>query len=330
MNNEIYTNTGLSTFRRCPKAYKLRFVDGWQPAEKSENLTDGTLWHEIMERLGVQSHEAILHHIENETMIRPQWPQEGRYYKFRAMLQAYLKKHEPINPDQREREFHLPLINPQTGHAATTATMAGKIDGLKFQDGEWWLVEYKTTSRIDIDHITKLDLDYQLHIYKRNAEKLLGFPIAGVIYDIIQKPTIHRGKAESDADFEERRAKLQAASKTGKPSQAKQKVEEPPQAFGTRVLDWYELNSETAFYRERFRLKDVDVETELWTLHKMVRFCHYANHFPRFSESCKNFYGECDYFPYCANGDNSLILQTSFIQGELHPELKSIKEGAMV
>lgn len=293
MKNTIYTNTSLRAFRTCPRRYQLSFVEGYKRKEVSQALSDGILWHLVMEKSHTLSFRELCKLINHETMRRTNFPSDERRCKFIAMTKAYIEIKGIVEVQDVEVEFMCKLNNPQTQRASTIAQVSGKIDGITRQDDGLYLLEHKCLSRIDIEFLRHLDLDHQCLIYKKHAEKLYGEEVKGVIYDVIQKPTIRMcGKDDND-----------------------------PVRYGNRVIEWYRGNRETAFYREKIQLRELDIETELYTLHKMIRFCHSMNHFPRHSESCNGVYGQCEFYNYCV-GDNQLILDLQFNKVDnVHPEL---------
>ena len=95
-----------------------------------------------------------------------------------------------------EAEFRIPLINPRSGRRSRRYDLGGKIDlVIEVLDGPWagfYVVEHKTSTE-DISpaslYFQKLRLDDQCTIYIEGARSL-GFPVRGVIYDVIRRPTL--------------------------------------------------------------------------------------------------------------------------------------------
>lgn len=92
-----------------------------------------------------------------------------------------------------EEVFHLPIINPATGHPSRTHTQAGKYDGKVRRDGKKFLLEHKTSSDDISDpnstYWRRMAIDSQVSMYIlanwQGEEKL-----DGTLYDVIKKPTI--------------------------------------------------------------------------------------------------------------------------------------------
>jgi len=290
----IYTNTSLSCLRRCPRKYDLRYNLGWRPRQDSEALFVGTLWHDVMD----MSHpiedgrEKVFEAYSNDQY----YSDEIKPHNFMGMLLGYAEVQGFLSPDKREQEFRVPLINPDTGRSARDCMMGGKIDGLIQIDGDWWVVEYKTSSGINVEHIQKLDMDYQIAIYFSQAPALLGESVAGVQYDIVKKCGLKFcGKDNDDLDF-----------------------------YENRVREWYHTNKETAFFRQRIRLRDIQVERQLWMQHKYRLFCASQGTWIKHTENCAGI-GQytCEFYPYCSSGDSEMVLESQYTQDleNLHPEL---------
>lgn len=303
----IYTNSFFSTLYACPFKARVKYIDGWRLIrDDNEALNDGRLWHEIMEKAGLVSDSEIIRIIDTQCLVKSERPSEARSAKFRGMYRAYLKR-GLINPQRREVEFCIPLINPDTKRAAFTAELAGKIDGILTDETGNWIVEYKSASNIRPDHI-QLDINRQLNIYSLAAD----VEIAGIIYDVIQKPGI----------------KLKEACKS-------RKVSQTPDEYAAEVEAWYEDNPEQKFFRTKFRLNpNIDIQRELWNEHMLIRYRVQKNFWPKNTDSCFGTYGNsmCDYFNYCSSGESEFVLNSDFVQvenkhPELSPEIGSRKHG---
>lgn len=82
-------------------------------------------------------------------------------------------------------------------------TLRGKIDGVvQLGDGSAWQLEHKTKSRIDEEGITTtLQFDFQNLFYCFVLEELMGTPIKGIVYNVLRKPALRRGKTETPKEF---------------------------------------------------------------------------------------------------------------------------------
>lgn len=92
-----------------------------------------------------------------------------------------------------EKEFHLPICNPDTTGRSRTFTWAGKTDAIAVNGGGGaYLVEHKTTSASDIDdpasaYYKRLSIDGQVSSYVL-ANWMGGQKVAGTLYDVIRRP----------------------------------------------------------------------------------------------------------------------------------------------
>lgn len=96
-----------------------------------------------------------------------------------------------------EVEYHLPIINPETGAKSRTFTHAGKIDVLAKYDAQHYIVEHKTTSDDISDpngpYWRELEVSAQINEYSL-AETQVGRKPAGTLYDVVRKPAIRPRK----------------------------------------------------------------------------------------------------------------------------------------
>ena len=281
----IYTNSMLATLRTCPKKCELRYIRGIRTTIESEALGDGRLWHSVMEMAGIKGPGEIDSFLETECLIKAQYPQEGRLAKFRGMIAAYLKR-GLINPQRREVEFCIPLVNPATGRAALTAELAGKIDGIFTDaDGKHWIVEHKTASTICPAHL-QLDMNHQIAMYALCAD----VEIAGIIYDVIRKPAIIQ--------------------------KLKRKVPQTADEYAAEVEEWYDKDTESKFYRDKIRIGDtIDIRQELWNEHNLIRYRVVNNFWPRNTDSCFGSFGNsaCSYYNYCVSQESPFVLQSDYV-----------------
>ena len=136
--------------------------------------------------------------------------------------------------------------------------LAGKVDGVvRNKDGNF-ILEHKTASQLDGDYLERLWTDFQITLYSRYVEQTLGIRITGVFYNILLKARLQQGRAETEAEFEARRADLIAKSKTGK-SNAKRRIPESDDEFRERLAAKYsELGM---FHREMLYISRDRLET---------------------------------------------------------------------
>lgn len=294
----IYTQSAISALQKCPRNYKLRYIEGWRPLTEPEYFSDGHIFHSARELMGRGKPLDDVFAFVDDAYPDPLY--FARRARMKAMLWAVAQK-QPIHPQGIELEFCVPLVNPDTGRPAVETYVAGKIDGLIYLDGDWWIVEYKTASHIDSEYICRLEMNLQIHAYRRFAEREFGISIAGVLYDAIEKCSL-------------------------RPSKGTKKNPEPESedAFFERCKEWYSADS-MHHWRERWRMRAHDVEAAFWSYHKEVLFRNQHGHWPPSTNSCVGMYGKCQFYDYCTSECNPAVLAADFQQKGLHEELKIAK-----
>ena len=81
------------------------------------------------------------------------------------------------------------------------------------------------------DYLERLWTDFQIVLYSRYIEEILGTPLAGVLYNVLVKARLSQSRGETESEYEARRAALIAKSKTGRTT-AKRKL---PTVLGTAL-----------------------------------------------------------------------------------------------
>lgn len=220
-----------------------------------------------------------------------------------------------------EKKFEGAIVNPKTGAASRSFVLAGKVDGLVKQDGQYFLLEHKTASQIDASYLERLWMDFQITLYAYYLEQSLGIKIAGIIYNVLVKAKLKQSKGETEDEYKTRLASLIAKSKTGK-SSAKRKMPETDDEFQERLLAKFtELGM---FHRETLyisRDQFTELRTELWELTKALLAARRRNVFYRNTSYCFQYNRACSYLPLCQSGGNPNIIENHYQQVEPHEEL---------
>jgi hypothetical protein len=152
-----------------------------------------------------------------------------------AMMRGYAMRYETEEFEivEVEKEFIGEIRNPDTGRLSQTFRMAGKVDAIvRCHDG-LYLLEHKTASTVDANYLDKLWTDTQIALYCYYLREL-GYPIVGVIYNVLLKSRLKQGKGETQAEYEARKAELAAKNKSGK-STAKRQLPETDDDFRWRL-----------------------------------------------------------------------------------------------
>lgn len=87
----------------------------------------------------------------------------------------------------------------------TTIKLKGRIDELLDRNGEMWLQENKTKSRIDPNFIQQtLEHNIQVMFYAVCAELRFNRPCGGIVYNVIRRPGLQQRQKENDLSYYKR------------------------------------------------------------------------------------------------------------------------------
>lgn len=198
-----------------------------------------------------------------------------------------------------EKEFDVPLINPETGAASKTYRVQGKIDVVAEKpNGKLTSVEHKTTSS-DItagaDYWRKVSaMDPQVTTY-HSAARAAGFELDDCTYDVIRKVGLRPGKATPEES--------RKYTKDGLLYKTQRDQDETPELFRLRVRAAIEESPERYFARGPIvRLEEDEKEhaADVWQTAWMLRESENSNRFPRNPGNCERFHTLCNYFDACS------------------------------
>jgi len=317
-----YTNTALSTARRCLRQYELRYDqqlerDGFD----SEALQVGQAWHKAhdVRAKGGNPYDAISKHAPGA-----KWNE-----KLRRLFAAHVGywQDQPFEVIESERKFCI---------THKGVTYEGQLDGdVKLSDGRTCLLERKTSGE-DISagapYWDRLRLDTQVGIY---ALALPQRPSL-ILYDVVRKPTINP-KAIAKADILRLRKdlkKLGAANYYNEVFTAEQlewslvNRRESLELYGARLTADIGDRPEFYFQRRPVPRLSADYESLLSDLDSQVQVIEQARSvgsFYRNPDQC-NAFGRCDFFELCTNNLHPRAGEQppeGFHRREhLHPELQ--------
>lgn len=343
----VITNSAMRLYRRCPKEYEHRIVNELVPLNAdTEALLFGSLVHDMMEaRLKGESFEAKpKDDFEAERLVRAT-----------ASVNAFFNKY-PLEASKfkvlaTEREFRIPLRNPDSNGVSHTFVKGGKIDAiLEHKDtGGIWLNEHKTSSRVDENYFLKLPMDMQICGYSNALQQEFGKQVEGVLYNVIGKCKLLRKKGESEAEFEERiwKAREQAGAKpyqqrkneTAEELEAReearrkkaedkireegQRQDETLEELGQRIAKWYEENPDVLQQREIILTKEDVAEAARieWQTTTRIREDMSSGCFPKNPDACDRFGSMCPYFAICTSQDPTNIIKECYRKEEANKEL---------
>lgn len=310
MSKKTTTYSSWSIFRNCRKMHQLKFIKNIIPLKKEAVLIFGVIMHRALElwhskKNGDNSDNNCLpvFNYLNETFSnRNHDPQQKKMWHLAtAMITGYSERYasELFEVIELERQFKQPIVNPATGAKSPKYVIEGKVDGIIKQDGEYYLLEHKTTSQIDSNYLDKLWTDFQITIYSKYIAQELDIPISGVFYNILCKTRLQqyevgktRLKPESDIDFQ------------------------------ARLVEKYRELS--MFHREIIFL-DIGrlemIETEIWELTQALNDATRRDVWYQNTSYCFNFNRPCPYLPLCSSGENPNILNTMY---EIRPPFEEL------
>ena len=279
---DIWTVTRLKTYQICPFKEVLRYHEKLALVRGRAALAFGTAIHKGLETRDIDLALNLLINDYPKTQEEAD-EQDQAYVTVKALLEGYFNRYEPFKEHKPEYQFELPMM---TGKGkSTTLAIAGKVDDLVKIDGRWWIVEYKTASRLDGSYFDRLYVDSQITMYMYAMQRL-GFNPAGVIYRVIRKPSIRRKQNETNDAFCERLLK---------------DINERP--------DFYFM--ERQLFRDTKDLKEF--EHTLYLEAMQERNMRKKGNAFRHTVSC-SMYGACEYLPICTKEVGAMEALESNVQ----------------
>lgn len=226
-----------------------------------------------------------------------------------------------------EQSFHLPVINPDSGHPSRTFTHAGKKDGIVRwpASGKRMLKEHKTCNEDISDpnapYWQRLEIDSQLSHYML-SEWQSGRKLDGTLFDVTRKP----GIKPRDISKANQRLLVVHGEYFGQknvPLHLRNLDHENADLFELRLIS--ETLEKPNFYFGRRIINRMDDEIvefsrELWDVGQSIldarnKDAHYRN-----SNSCNQYNSVCPFLGVCSKKDT--LQSDKWIQNhERHPEL---------
>ena len=331
----LLTYSALNTFRNCPRKYKNRYLDNLRPRERAEALSFGSVIHTAIE-LWYRSPDTesrlpdVLAYIdeafENRVVDSNQMVQ---WHLATAMIRGYAERYatEEFEVVEVEKEFVGEIRNPDTGRQSQTFRIAGKVDGIvRCHDG-LYLLEHKTASTVDASYLDKLWTDTQIALYCYYLREL-GYPIVGVIYNVLLKSRLKQGKGETQEEYKARHAELAAKNKSGK-STAKRQMPETDVEFQSRLTEWY--SRPEAFHREFIYLSEdrlAMLQDEVWEITQQYLDARRRGKWLLNTSNCFSYQRPCEYLAYCQSGFNPNVADNLYEIALPNEELSRVDSEA--
>ena len=169
----------------CPR--KAQYLHVLKKAEGSPSpaLGFGSVWHKAHEFRAAQYGNGVDPAMLMSKAIEVSGFQDedGEYRTQEKLLRGFQKWHDIAGPVQQmvPIKWEFP-IDVQVGHAPEHLT--GRVDLLAQYDNGLWLVDYKTTSRLDANWIDHYRTSNQFKWYTLGARAQYDLDIRGVIVDV--------------------------------------------------------------------------------------------------------------------------------------------------
>jgi len=307
----VLTFSALNTFRNCPRKYKHRYIDCLRPREKAESLSFGSVIHSAIElwyRSAPDNNRlwTVLDFIDQQFPQRAgDDGQKATWNLARAMFTGYASRYasEDFEIVEVELPFTGEIRNPDTGRPSQTFVMAGKADAIVKRTDGMYLLEHKTASSIDANYLDKLWTDTQIALYSFYLRQI-GYPIVGIIYNVLLKSRLKQKAGETEAEYEARRMELAAKNKSGR-STAKRQMPESDEEFQARLAEWYARPE--AFHREHIYLSEdrlAMLQEEVWEITQQYLDARRRGKWLLNTSNCFSFQRPCEYLPFCQSGFN--------------------------
>lgn len=331
----VLTYSALNTFRNCPRKYKHRYLDNLRPRERAEALSFGGIVHSAIELwyrsvLDPNRLESVLNHLDLQFPDRNVDDlQKSLWHLARAMFTGYANHYatEDFDIIEVEKEFVGEIRNPDTGRQSQTFRIAGKVDGIVQCHDGMYLLEHKTAANIDASYLDKLWTDTQIALYSHYLREL-GYPIVGVIYNVLLKSRLKQGRGETQAEYEIRHAELAAKNKSGK-STAKRQLPESDEDFQARLAEWY--SRPDAFHREFIYLSEdrlAMLQDEVWEITQQYLDAKRRGKWLLNTSNCFSYQRPCEYLSFCQSGFNPNVADNLYEIALPHEELSPVDSYA--
>ncbi len=194
MTKQLLTNSRSTSFKLCRRRHWYEYEIGLRPTVDAKALRMGSAFHELLDRLrqgcdlGIALADGVSRYATTDEL-------SFEYATVETLVRWYVWRwaNQNLEVVASEKTFVLPLLNPETGAASKTFSLAGKIDGIvKLEDGRLAVLENKLLGEdisSDGEMWRRLQIDQQISLYVYAARQL-GFDVSAVLYDVARKPTI--------------------------------------------------------------------------------------------------------------------------------------------
>jgi hypothetical protein len=277
-----------------------------RPRRTSEALRFGTFFHHGLNAWWstpgdpASKLEAALTAIATRSSEREEDADPYELVKASALLAGYTARwgDEGYDTIAVEREFNVPLVNPESGRESRTYRIGGKVDVIARKEGRAVVVEHKTTSK-DIgagsDYWRRVSAtDPQVSTYLSGA-RAAGFEVESCVYDVVRKPALKPLRA---TPVESRRY-----TKKGILDVRQREQDETPDEYYARIIEDIAEKPEKYFARGplvRLEHDEREHAADVWQTAWFIREAENAQRFPRSPNACERFGSFCEFFDVCS------------------------------
>lgn len=295
----VTTYSFWSAFKNCRKLNWYRYHEQLVPAKEAMPLFFGSAIHKCLEMWhgGNWDLKQCLAYLATESTKLEHEEGLDFMYRSQAMMEGYVKTYpqEDWKVIALEEKFTGDIRNPETGRVSKSFSLSGKVDGLvRRSDGLYWLLEHKTASSINGSYLDRLWCDMQITLYSKYLSEQYQITMSGVIYNILGKPALRRGKNEEWGAFGER---------------LRQRHMEDPECYN---------RTELVISHEQYN----ELAEELWELTQAYLGAQKRDKWYRNTDHCFKYNKACPYFTLCKSGDNPVMRENLYRIQERHIELK--------
>jgi len=210
MENKIYLSySGMSCFMDCKRMYYWRYIQQLELIQFSPHFIIGNaidfgislLYEKDANTIKktLMEFSKLRKKLRGEISLNIQQEQElnDQEVIIVGMLEAYKDIHKKHIKELRHQHTQLKANVDFNG-----ITVGIKIDNIIGKKKKLYLHELKTTKQLTPDYVKNIKNDLQTAIYFHiyNLKKL-GPTLDGIIYDVIQKPSIRLKKKETKQEF---------------------------------------------------------------------------------------------------------------------------------
>ena len=219
----------LKSFLTCREQTRLHHIVGWSLTVESVPLMFGSHFHDLTATLATDGvtiqgpgstfhpHNVKLVEEFNAKSLRefrkqkpsPTIPEIDQAKSIHAQVAVVVKHYHHqwsqvrAKWDWLSREQTFRVSSTITHDSSNPLELRGRFDGVFRDDkAKLWLLETKTKGQIDQKGLQgSLQFDLQTMLYCLALKKLHGENPVGVVYDVVRRPQLRRGKDESLPTF---------------------------------------------------------------------------------------------------------------------------------